>query len=344
MPMAKTDTMGDMMRTRDLAVNATQTTPTVKDDATDVRPGSLRSLVGQREAVAQLELLCAAARARGEPVCHLLMTGPPGLGKTSLAYAVAAEMGQEPFATIGDTLGPETLGKLLGSGKRNALVFIDEVHTLSKRCQTLLLGALEDGWVDVSTPVGPQRREVLPFTLVGATTNPGDLSDPLKDRFGHTVELGYYGFSDLERVATRTAATMGLALSPEALAGVADRSHGTPRVANMLLSRLRDYLAVNHPELDDLVSGSILTAGMQFFGIDQFGLTERDRAYLRLIHDRFRDGPIGEQQLAIQLGMDTRTVREDVEPPLLRLGFIGRAPRGRVLLPDGIEYVREMAE
>lgn len=311
-----------------------------------LRPQRLSEFVGQDEAVGQLRLLTDAAKMRGEPVCHLLIDGPGGLGKTTLAGMIATEMGAPLFATTAPTLGPETLGKILSTSAPGMVVFIDEFHGLGKTTSELLYGAMEDGTFDMPTPVGPEKRRCKPFTLVAATTRPGDLSESMKDRFGHIVELTYYQDRDMATVAQRSSKVLGLRLAKDASADVADRSRGIPRVLNSYLARIRDYVMVNHPDLwhpdGGLVGMDVTDAAFTAFGVDGLGLTERDRAYLISLVVDFRGGPVGEENLAIRLGMDGRTVRTDIEPYLMRLGLVARANRGRIAQEAAREYVSEL--
>jgi len=217
------------------------------------------------------------------------------------------------------------------------VVFIDEFHRISQQVAELLYGAMEDGWIDVPTPVGPERRSVKPFTLVGATTLPGNLSESMRDRFGHVVELAYYDQESMQRIAERTAERLGLKVEGDGLMDVAQRSRGVPRVLNTFLARIRDWAQVKRLEsltMDDT------DAAFATFGIDGLGLTERDQEYMITLVADFKGGPVGEENLAIKLGMDGRTIRHDIEPYLMRLGLVKRANRGRVATEAGREYAR----
>lgn len=332
------------MRAKDLLVNATRKPRAANVDA--LRPDSFDSIIGQKNAVLQLELLCGAAKLRGEVAPHILIDGPPGLGKTTMAQAVATEMSGPLWACTGQSIGLETLGKRLSTQRAGSLIFVDECHTLSKSAVTMLLGALEDGVVDMTTPVGAERRDVQPFTLVAATTNPGDLSKPLKDRFGLVVQLDYYPTEDILKIMERSRETLNIDATVEGLTDVAERSHGVPRIANSYLQRVRDYCQVNHPSEEPgdplRVTGDMVADAFTFFDIDDLGLAPRDRQYITVLYDRFRGGPVGGENMAIALGMDLKTVINDLEPLLMRLGLVVRASRGRILTGDGRKYAREL--
>lgn len=329
------------MRVRDLSKNVVAKIAELVSvvDPDELRPTRFSDFIGQGESIAQLELMCGAAKARGEPVEHLLMTGPGGLGKTTLALMISTEMGGQLYATTAPTLGPETLGKILSASKRNSVIFIDEIHGLSKRTYELLYGAMEDGWFDMPTPVGPERRPVKPFTLVGATTDPGRMTDSFKDRFGHIVQLTFYSYESMVDVLTRSADHLGMKFdSASTIELVAERSRGVPRVGNMHLRRIRDY---TQSRAIDLIDSRVLDDALSLFGVDELGLTSKDRLYLTTIHRQFKGGPVGVEQLGIALGEDTITVAKDIEPYLMRLGLIARAPRGRTLTNDGRTHIRE---
>lgn len=324
------------MKARDLAVNKPVRAPV---SASELRPVTFSDVIGQKAAVDQLALVCDAACTRSETAPHILIDGPPGLGKTTLAGAVASRMSGRLWASTGQSVGLEQLGKRLSTQPRGSLVFIDEIHTLSSAAEVMLLGAMEDNLIDLSTPLGHERREVLPFTLIGATTEPGSISRPLKDRFGHCVQLTWYPTDEIGEIITRAAEKLCMQIEPESVTEIAERSHGVPRIALGYLQRVRDYADVNR---NPVVTVETVTQAFAFFDIDELGLSPRDREYVSVIYSRFRGGPVGGENLAVALGMDVRTVANDLEPLLMRLGLIGRAPRGRQLTDDGRRYAREL--
>jgi len=303
------------------------------------QPITFDEFIGQKAAIAQLSLMATAAKARHEPIDHMLMIGPGGLGKSTLAYMIAHEMGAPLIATTATTLSANALGKILSTLKPFTALLIDEFHALSKGAVLTLYGAMQDGLVDIDTPTGPQRRKVAPFTLIGATTNPGDLTESMKDRFGFTVELTYYDSDDMASIALGSAKGLELDLDTSAAIDIADRSRGIPRVMNQYLRRIRDFAQVKGlPVITEAVADNAFA----FFGVDSLGLTQLDRSYLIELVKHFRGGPVGGENLAVSLGVDYKTVANDIEPYLMRLGLVSRANRGRVSSEDARDYVREL--
>lgn len=300
-----------------------------------LRPRRLAEFVGQERVREQLSLLLDSAHRRGRPPDHLLLSGAPGLGKTSLAMIIAAEMG----AGIRITSGPamERAGDLVAlvtSLQEGEVLFIDEIHRLARPAEELLYMAMEDFRIDVVVGKGPGSTaiplEVPPFTLVGATTRSGLLTGPLRDRFGFTAHMEPYSPAELAQVLTRSAALLRLELRPEGAAEIARRSRGTPRVTNRLLRRVRDYAEVR---ADGVIDLAVARAALEVYDVDELGLDRLDRAVLVALVRHFGGGPVGLSTLAVAVSEEPETVEEVAEPFLVRSGLVGRTPRGRVATP-----------
>lgn len=297
-----------------------------------LRPRTLGEFVGQERVKEQLALLIDGARARGEPVDHLLFSGPPGLGKTTLASIVAQEMGAGFQPTSGPALDrPSDLAAILTNLEDGDVLFVDEIHRMPRPVEEVLYPALEDFNLDVVLGKGPTARSIrldLPrFTLVAATTRPGRITLPLRERFGFSPRLDYYSREELGTIVRRSAGILAVQTDAEGAAEIARRSRGTPRVANRLLRRVRDFAEVRH---DGAITGDIARLGLELFEVDGEGLDRLDIAVLRTVVDKFGGGPVGLTTLAASVGEETDTVEDVVEPYLLQLGFLQRTPRGRV--------------
>jgi holliday junction DNA helicase RuvB len=297
-----------------------------------LRPRTLGEFVGQERVKEQLALLIEGARARGEPVDHLLFSGPPGLGKTTLASIVAGEMGAGFQPTSGPALDrPSDLAAILTNLEDGDVLFVDEIHRMPRPVEEVLYPALEDFNLDVVLGKGPTARSIrldLPrFTLVAATTRPGRITLPLRERFGFSPRLDYYSRDELRTIVRRSAGILAVDTDGDGAAEIARRSRGTPRVANRLLRRVRDFAQVRH---DGVISGDIARRGLELFEVDGEGLDRLDIAVLRTVVDKFGGGPVGLTTLAASVGEETDTVEDVVEPYLLQLGFLHRTPRGRV--------------
>ncbi len=303
-------------------------------DEAGLRPRRLDEFVGQRELKEHLDIVLGAARLRGQAPDHLLLAGPPGLGKTTLAGIVAAEMEVQLHVTSGPAL--ERAGDLaailtkLGEGD---VLFIDEIHRLSRSVEEILYPAMEDFQIDIVVGKGPAASSIrltLPrFTLVGATTRTGMITGPLRDRFGLVARLDYYDADELTLVVSRAAGILGVPLEGEAAREIARRSRGTPRIANRLLRRVRDWAETRGT---GTVDAPAARSALKVFGVDELGLDKVDRAILRSICEQFDGGPVGLSTLAIAVGEQPETVEDVYEPFLIQLGLLARTPRGRVAM------------
>jgi Holliday junction DNA helicase RuvB len=297
-----------------------------------LRPRKLDEFVGQARTREQLGIVLESARRRGLPPDHLLFSGPPGLGKTSLAAIVAAELGAGFRVTSGPALERAgDLAAILTGLEPGDVLFVDEVHRLPRAVEEVLYPAMEDFQIDVVLGKGPGARSLrldLPrFTLVAATTRTGLITSPLRDRFGFAARLDYYAPGDLRAIVTRSAAILGVAIDAAAAELLAGRSRGTPRIANRLLRRVRDYAEVR---ADGRVDADVAAAALELFEVDRLGLDKLDLALLRVLCERFGGAPVGLATLAVSVGEEPDTVEDVAEPYLLQLGFLQRTPRGRV--------------
>lgn len=303
-----------------------------EDDEPGLRPRHLDEFVGQTELKEHLAIILEAARRRGNPADHLLFAGPPGLGKTTLAGIVAAEMDVTLHVTSGPALerGGD-LASILSQLDHGDVLFIDEIHRLSRAVEEVLYPAMEDFQIDIVLGKGPAARsirlDVPRFTLVGATTRTGLITGPLRDRFGLVARLDYYAQDDLEAIVQRAAAIIDVPMEPGGAAEIARRSRGTPRIANRLLRRVRDFAEVRST---GVVDRSAARDGLTLFGIDELGLDKVDRAILDALCNRFAGGPVGLSTLAISVSEPGETVEDVYEPFLIQQGLVMRTPRGRV--------------
>jgi len=306
-----------------------------------LRPRRLDEFVGQERIKEQLGLLIDGARARGETTDHLLFSGPPGLGKTTLAGIVANELDVGFQPTSGPALDrPGDLAAILTNLEHGDVLFVDEIHRMPRAVEEVLYPALEDFKLDVVLGKGPSARSIrldLPrFTLVGATTRPGRITLPLRERFGFSPRLDYYSEDDLRSIVHRSSRILGVGVDDAGAAEIARRSRGTPRVANRLLRRVRDFAEVRH---DGSVTAEVARAGLELFEVDEQGLDKLDLAVLASIVGKFGGGPVGLSTLAAAVGEETDTVEDVVEPYLLQLGFLQRTPRGRVATERAYQHL-----
>ena len=319
--------------------------PVVRQDEDELdrslRPRCLDDFIGQERIKEQLAIALQAAKARGEALDHVLLVGPPGLGKTSLAFIIREELGAGIRTVAGPALERKgDMAAILTGLEQRDVLFVDEIHRLNRTIEEILYPALEDFRLDIVVGKGPAARTLtldLPtFTLVGATTRTGLLTTPLRDRFGMTFRLDYYEPTELATIVRRSARIVGVEIEDEAADEIAGRSRGTPRIANRILRRVRDVAEVRH-------AGAITTAiareALTLLEVDEGGLEHIDRELLRAIVERFDGGPVGLSTLAVALGEETDTVEDVYEPYLLQLGFIQRTPRGRIVTKLGRAHI-----
>ncbi len=325
----------------DFDIREEKLTPAEKDFENALRPLHFTDFSGQQKVVENLEVFVEAAKYRGEPLDHTLLHGPPGLGKTTLSNIIANELGVGFKITSGPVLDkPGDLAGILTSLEPNDLLFIDEIHRLSPVVEEYLYSAMEDYRIDIMIDKGPSARSIQidlnPFTLVGATTRSGLLTAPLRARFGINLHLEYYTPETLQRIVKRSASLLKVPIHDDAAIEISRRSRGTPRIANSLLRRVRDFAQVKG---NGTITKEIAQIALQALNIDRYGLDETDNKILLTIIDKFRGGPVGVSTIATAIGEDSGTVEEVYEPFLIMEGFIKRTPRGRMATTLAYEHL-----
>lgn len=306
-----------------------------------LRPKLLDEYVGQEKAREQLEIFIGAAKKRGESLDHVLLFGPPGLGKTTLSHIIAAELGVNLRQTSGPVLEkPKDLAALLTNLEANDVLFIDEIHRLSPVVEEILYPALEDFQIDIMIGEGPAARSIKldlqPFTLVGATTRAGMLTNPLRDRFGIVARLEFYSAEELARIVKRSAGLLGAPMDDAGAQEVANRSRGTPRIANRLLRRVRDYAEVKG---DGTITRDIAQKALSMLDVDPRGFDVMDRKLLEAVVHRFDGGPVGVDNIAASIGEDAGTIEDVIEPYLIQQGYLQRTPRGRIATKAAYQHL-----
>ena len=309
-----------------------------------LRPSQLTEYVGQEKIKENLNIFIAAAKMREESLDHVLFYGPPGLGKTTLANIIASEMDANIKSTSGPVIEKSgDLAALLTNLKKGDVLFIDEIHRLSNVIEEILYSAMEDYKLDIMIGQGPSARsiklELPPFTLVGATTRAGLLTSPLRDRFGVVHRLDYYNEKELETILTRSAGILGIAIVPEGANEIARRSRGTPRIANRLLRRVRDYAQV---KADGIITREVAASALEMMEVDGKGLDKMDHKLLLAMIEKYSGGPVGIESLAASISEEKDTIEDVLEPYLIQTGFIQRTPRGRVATPMAYKHFNKL--
>ena len=321
-------------------------TSTMKNEDIDVenslRPKSLDDYLGQEKAKEQLKIFIEAAKSRNEQLDHVLLYGPPGLGKTTLASIIANEMSVNLRITSGPAIERAgDLAAILTNLNENDVLFIDEIHRINRSVEEVLYSAMEDFCLDIIIGKGPSARSIrldLPkFTLIGATTRAGMLTNPLRDRFGVICKLDYYTVDELAKIVVRSSEILGAEIQIGGATEIARRSRGTPRIANRLLKRVRDYAQVR---ADGNITDDVANKALELLGVDSLGLDYVDEKLLMTIIQKFRGGPVGLDTLAASIGEDRNTIEDVYEPYLLQLGFINRGPRVRIAMPLAYEHLK----
>ncbi len=311
-----------------------------------LRPQTFDDYIGQDRMKRNLRLAIDAAKKRGEPIDHVLLYGPPGLGKTTMAGVIANEMGAGLRVTSGPAIERAgDLASILTNLQDGDVLFIDEIHRLSRAVEEILYSAMEDFKLDIVIGKGPAARSVrldLPhFTVIGATTRTGSLAAPLRDRFGHLFHLEFYTPNDIERIIKRSAGILDAEITDEAAMLLATRSRQTPRIANRLLKRVRDFAEVHN---DSKINETSTVKALRLLEIDELGLDPADRQMLRAMYDNYKDRPVGLNTIAALTGDEASTIEDFYEPYLLQIGFIERTPRGRMITPRAIEHLKKLHE
>jgi Holliday junction DNA helicase RuvB len=328
----QTDNFGEDFNTAPRVVSAAPVSPREEAIERALRPKLLQEYVGQAKVREQLEIFIGAARNRDEALDHVLLFGPPGLGKTTLSHIIAQELGVNLRQTSGPVLEkPKDLAALLTNLEKNDVLFIDEIHRLSPVVEEILYPALEDYQIDIMIGEGPAARSIKldlqPFTLVGATTRAGMLTNPLRDRFGIVARLEFYSAEELQRIVMRSGGLLKAQLDEQGGFEIARRSRGTPRIANRLLRRVRDYAEV---KADGRITQAVAQAALAMLDVDPQGFDLMDRKLLEAVIHRFDGGPVGLDNIAASIGEERDTIEDVIEPFLIQQGFLQRTPRGRI--------------